>query len=97
MDENAIERLSKVESEILAIQERNRRVEFDKAWETSKTRIAAIVIMTYVILSIVFYMIGTQHYFLNAFVPTIGYFLSTLSLPVIKGKWIKLMERSGAK
>jgi len=71
------------------IEQRNSRVESDKAWEISKMRVFIIALMTYVIASI--FLISTQlpHPFLNAFVPTIGYVLSMQSLPFIKRLWVK--------
>jgi len=82
------ERLKKIENELLIIKERNKKVEADKAWETSTTRIILIVLITYVFASIIMYFIGVKSYLLNALVPTLGYFLSTISIPQIKKFWI---------
>jgi hypothetical protein len=76
-------------TEIAAIKERNRRVEADKAWERSGFRILSIAAITYIIASVVMYAIGIANYLLSALIPTIGYFLSTQSLPVIKRWWIE--------
>jgi len=46
-------------------------------------------VATYIIASAVMYAIGIANYLLSALIPTIGYFLSTQSLPVIKRWWIK--------
>lgn len=73
--------------EILVIQERNRRVELDKAWETSWTRRGLIALVTYVVAMIFMYRIGVVDPWLNALVPTGGFILSTLSLGVIKKWW----------
>lgn len=83
------ERLQKIEEEMASLRERNRRVESDKAWETSWTRTVSVAIVTYVVASIVLYIIGTANYFLGALVPTVGYILSTQSLPVVKNWWTK--------
>ena len=77
------------DEKIKKILERNKRVEADKAWETSWFRKITIVISTYIIASMVFYVIASKRPLLDALIPTIGYFLSTLSLPVIKRWWIK--------
>jgi len=77
-----------LEKEIEAIKERNKKVEADKAWETSKTRVLSILVMTYIITAIVFYIIGINNFLLNAFIPTVGFFLSTQSLPFIKKWWV---------
>jgi len=83
------ERIQKLEKEIEIIKARNLKVEADKAWETSYFRIFSIFIIIYIIASFVMYAIGSPHYFLNALVPPVGYFLSMQSLPFIKKWWIK--------
>lgn len=82
------DRVSEIERKLKEIDERNRRVENDKAWEVSKFRVLVITLMTYVITAIVFKLIGVKDFLLSAFIPTIGFFLSTQSLPFIKKYWI---------
>ena len=82
------ERVTEIEKQLKVIQERNARVEADKAWETSAFRRITIALVTYVIASIVLYTIGVSNFYLSAIIPTIGYLLSTLSLPFIKKWWI---------
>ena len=79
--------------EIELIKERNKRVETDKAWETSKTRRAIIALMTYLIIVIFLYVIGVPEPWFVALVPTIGYVLSTLTLPFFKRFWLKNMYK----
>jgi len=76
------------EKEINLIKERNKKVEADKAWETSKTRVISILGMTYIITAIVFYFIGVKNFMLSALIPSVGFYLSTQSLPFIKKMWI---------
>ncbi|MEO8637942.1 MAG: hypothetical protein ABI430_03525 [Candidatus Taylorbacteria bacterium] len=83
------ERIQNLEKEIETIKERNLRVEADKAWETSSFRIFSITGITYVVATFVLYFLGAKNYFLNALVPTVGYFLSVQTLPAIKRKWIE--------
>ncbi len=71
------------------ILKRNSRVEADKAWETSKTRRAIIATVTYFVAVAFMYKIGVGDPFRNAFIPTGGYLLSTLSLPYFKTLWLK--------
>ncbi len=78
-----------IEKEIQQIKERNKRVEADKAWEVSFARRSLITAGTYVIVVIFLFSIGAPNPWTNAFVPTIGYILSTLSLPFVKKLWIK--------
>lgn len=81
------EELVQLKKDIDLIKSRNLRVEADKAWETSSFRIVSISVITYVIASFVLYLIGANNFLLGALVPTIGYFLSTQSLPLIKKWW----------
>lgn len=68
--------------------DRNARVEAEKAWEQSYTRIGTIALITYACVALVLYIIGVEQYLISAIVPVIGYLLSTLSLPFLKSWWI---------
>lgn len=73
--------------------ERNRRVELDKAWEISKTRRLIISLLTYFVIVIFLIAIGVKNPWLNALVPAIGFFLSTLTLPFFKRLWARYIYR----
>lgn len=75
--------------EITQIQERNKRVELDKAWETSWTRRLLIASITYIVASLFMMRIGVPDPWVNALVPTGGFLLSTLSLGIVKKWWVK--------
>ena len=77
-----------MKKEIELIKERNKRVEADKAWETSKTRRLIIAFMTYIIVVIFLFAINAPMPWLTALVPTLGYTLSTLTLPLFKKLWV---------
>lgn len=83
------ERMKILEQEIAAVKERNRRVEADKAWETSGFRVVSIMAAIYAIAAALLYFIGAKNFFSAAAVPAVGYWLSTLSLPFVKRHWIK--------
>ena len=83
------ERIQNLEKEVEIIKARNLKVESDKAWETSYFRVFLISGITYIVAVKVLYFIGSTNYFLDALVPTIGYFLSSQSLPFVKKWWIK--------
>ena len=77
-----------LEERIKKIEERNKRVEKDKAWETSWTRRICIMVLTYVVVIIYSYVIRkTDSIFLSSLVPVIGFTLSTLSLGIIRRIW----------
>lgn len=82
-----------VEEEIKKIQERNKRVELDKLWETSWTRKICIMILTYIVVIIYSYLIKKfDNIFLSSLVPVIGFTLSTLSLKLIRNIWQKRIK-----
>lgn len=74
--------------ELEQIQERNRRVEADKAWEQSWTRRAFIGLITYATATLWLFMINDSYPWLKAFVPFLGYILSTLTLQPLRKWWI---------
>ena len=76
-----------------ALHERNKRVELDKAWETSLTRKAIIMLLTYIIIVIFLYLITAPKPWINAFIPVLGFLLSTLTLPYAKKLWTFKREK----
>ena len=87
-------RIQKIEEEVKSIQDRNSRVETDKAWEVSVFRVLFITAITYLVASLVLYLIGVRDFYLGALVPTVGYFLSTRSLPIVKKWWVNRYFKS---
>ena len=77
-----------MKEELEKIKERNHRVEADKAWETSKVRRILIALMTYLVIVIFLWTIDAPNPWLSAIVPTIGFILSTLTLPFFKKIWL---------
>lgn len=78
-----------IKNELEAIKQRNKRVEANKAWETSLTRKILIILLTYTLMGITFTSIENSDPWVNAIIPTLGFFLSTLSFPFIKNLWHK--------
>ena len=77
-----------LEKEIKKIQERNKRVELDKAWEISWTRRICIMVLTYIVVVAYSYIIKKfDNIFLSSLVPVIGFTLSTLSLKLVRKIW----------
>lgn len=77
-----------IEQRLAKIEERNQRVEADKAWEVSWTRRISIMVLTYLV--IVSYLCFVIHIdpWINALVPVIGFFLSTLTVSILKRYWL---------
>jgi len=80
---------STIEERLNAIEARNKRVELDKAWETSWTRRLLIGGLTYAIVVIYLAIIHNDKPFINALVPPIGFVLSTLVIKKVKIMWQK--------
>ena len=71
--------MSDLEKQIKDIQARNKRVEMDKAWETSTLRKLCIAILTYFVVVLYSYLIRKiDNVWLSSLVPVIGFTLSTL-------------------
>ncbi|MDB5258932.1 MAG: hypothetical protein JWO73_140 [Candidatus Taylorbacteria bacterium] len=83
------ERLKEIEQDIQDIKDRNSKVGAEKAWEVSLFRKVSIAAITYIIASVAMYFIGVSNYLLSALIPTLGYILSTQSLPLLKQWWIR--------
>ena len=90
---------NELKMEIEKIKERNKKVELDKAWETSFVRRLCICILTYRLciciltyIVVVVYSIITKNVtniWISSLVPVIGFTLSTLSLKVVRKMWEK--------
>lgn len=78
-----------LEQRIQKIEERNRAVEADKAWEGSWTRRLLLCLFTYLAVSLYLYYIGVPNPWLNAIVPAAGFMISTLTMPFFKSLWLK--------
>jgi len=72
------------EQRIKDIEERNIKVEADKKWEVSIIRRISIALLTYIVVCIFLRAIGQKQIFINALIPVIGYWLSTVSLQAIR-------------
>lgn len=85
--------LENLELRVKQIEERNKNVEAGKAWETSLTRRGLIALFTYLAISLYLQAIDVPNPWLSAIVPTIGFLLSTLTLPFFKDWWMKNIYR----
>ncbi len=80
--------IEQLKQEVEQIKKRNMAVELDKAWEQSWARRGLIAVFTYLAISIYMWVVAIDKPFLNAIVPTVGFMLSTLTLPWFKKIWI---------
>jgi hypothetical protein len=80
--------LDSIKKRLDAIEYRNKRVEVDKAWEISYTRRGLLILFTYLAIGLYMWVIDVPKPWLNAIVPTVGFLLSTLTLPYFKQWWL---------
>ena len=78
-----------MKKDIKAVLDRNKKVEADKAWETSKARRGIIAVLSYLLIVVVLLLIGAPYPWITAIVPVIGFLLSTLTLSICKQWWLK--------
>ncbi|MFA5107347.1 MAG: hypothetical protein WC497_03395 [Patescibacteria group bacterium] len=78
-----------LEGRIIKIEERNQRVETDKAWETSWARKILIATLTYLVVVLFFYAARLPKPWLNSLVPAVAFVLSTATVPLMKSFWLK--------
>lgn len=82
------DKIKELEKRITDIENRNKRVELDKALETSWTRRICIMILTYIVVIIYSYIVNKyNNIFLSSLVPVIGFTLSTLSIKLVRKIW----------
>ena len=80
--------MKELEQRIAKIEKRNKRVETDKAWETSWTRRICIMILTYLVVVAYSYIIREcDNILLSSLVPVLGFLLSTLSVKAVRRLW----------
>ncbi len=84
--------------EIELIKERNKKVELDKAWETSWTRKICIAVLTYLVVVLYSYIISKfSNIWLSSLVPVFGFILSTLSIRFVRKFWEKAIANKKTK
>ena len=86
--------VKQLEKEISNIKQRNKKVEADKAWETSFSRKLIIIILTYFVIVIFFYIAKLPDPWINAIVPSVAFVLSTLTIPIFKKIWIRYFYKN---
>ena len=81
--------MENLEERVRKIEERNERVEADKAWETSFARRAILAVSSYLVIAIFFLAIDIPSPWLNAIVPALAFMIQQLSMPFFKKWWLK--------
>lgn len=82
--------MKELEQRIAKIEKRNKRVEADKAWETSWTRRICIMVLTYLVVVAYSYIVREcDNILFSSLVPVLGFLLSTLSVKAVRRFWEK--------
>lgn len=84
-----MDEIQNLKNEIESLKKRNEKVDADKAWETSGARKVLIAILTYIVIVLFFHFAQLPKPFINAIVPSLGFLLSTFSIPFFKNLWMK--------
>ena len=88
------DRLAVLERKIREVEERNLRVEADKAWERSTLRIGSISLLTYAVAIAILASFGAAKPFFSAVIPVCGYLLSVQSIPHLKKWWLRVIFKA---
>ena len=76
--------MENLEDRVGKIEERNRGVEQEKAWETSLSRRLLLAVFSYLVVAIFFIIIEIPNPWLNAIVPALAFLIQQLSMPYFK-------------
>jgi len=77
-----------IEKRIASIEARNKKVEQDKAWETSLLRKCIVFMITCAFSYSFLHLINDPNAFGNAILASVGFMLSTLTLSLFKNWWL---------
>jgi hypothetical protein len=88
--------IEELEARVAALEQRNQRVETEKAWETSAARRVTLAVLTFAALAGYLWAIGVDRPLINAVVPTAGFMLSTLTMPIARRAWLARRQKPGS-
>ena len=88
-----MDKYQQLEKRIQAIEIRNKRVELDKAWETSLFRRLFLAVLTYIAALAFLLIINAPQPYLASIVPAGAYLLQQYSLPFMKKVWGKNFKK----
>jgi len=85
--------MENLEQRIQKIEDRNDKVEGDKAWEISWTRKILLMFFTYLAIGAYLWVINVKRPWLNAIVPAVAFMISNLTMPFFKRVWLRSAKR----
>lgn len=83
------EQMTDLENRLSAMDYRDRVKNYDKEFGSSLIRVTIVMAITYAVLSVYMLLINVDRPFTGAIIPTIGFQLSTLSLPSIRACYVE--------
>ena len=86
-------KMKSLETRLKIIEERNKRVEIDKTWETSFTRRGLLMLFTYLAIGFYLKAANIEKPWTNAIVPAVAFMLSTLTMPFFRKLWVKYFKK----
>ena len=81
--------MESLEQRVERIEARNAAVEGDKAWEVSNARKILIAVFTFFIIGFYLQAVGVHEAWTHALVGTLGFMVSTLSMPFFRRAWVR--------
>lgn len=81
--------MQKSESILKRILTRNQKVDEEKRWKESLTHRLSVTVLIYIISVCCFYFASVHEIFIVALIPSLGYFISTIKLKLIRHIWEK--------
>lgn len=88
--------VSELKEEIEKIKFRNKRVEADKAWETSWTRTMFVALSTFVLAFGFMLLVEEREPFGKALIGTAAYIMSTSTYGFLKNWWLERSQRDSS-
>ncbi|HEY4527122.1 MAG TPA: hypothetical protein VJK53_04760 [Candidatus Paceibacterota bacterium] len=85
--------MDSIEERVARIEQRNKAVEADKAWEVSFARRAIVSVFIYIVTGIFLMRLHLDHPWLVAFEPTVAFLISMLTMPFLKDWWVKRQKK----
>ena len=79
------------ESVLKKVLSRNKKVDKEVLWKNSYTHRISVSILIYVISVCCFYFTSVSEIFIIALIPSLGYFISTIKLKIIRNIWEKYL------
>lgn len=78
-----------LEGRVAALEARNKRVEADKAWETSWTRTFLLMAISFMVVWCYLRYIAHDTPWKDAILAALGISVSTLTIQIAKNKWLQ--------